>query len=169
LKTSPVEEEITANQFSYKPAQNHYVEPKEEEVTPEFTWVNEELANNEPNALTEQNSDNTEDFLKPEVVKFDLLGEDPEGDHRDLFGSAEERMRLTEERLARIASYTSKLKKPEGLNELEKVPAYKRKSIELDDVPHSSESDASRFGLFADNEGNTGLKSDNSFLHDNVD
>jgi cell division protein FtsZ len=61
------------------------------------------------------------------------------------------------------------LKKPEGLSELEKVPAFKRRSVELDDVPHSSESQVSRFGLFSDGDGSVDLRGDNSFLHDNVD
>lgn len=170
LKSTPVVEEITANQFSHTPVQSQSNSLEEKEaVPPQFTWDNMSPVHAEATLQNTQDTEKSDSFLKPDVVKFDLLDEEQEDNSRDLFGSAEERMRLTEERLARIASYTSKLKKPEGLNELEKVPAYKRKSIELDDVPHSSESDASRFGLFADNEGNTGLKNDNSFLHDNVD
>ena len=56
---------------------------------------------------------------------------------------------------------------------MENEPAYRRRQIRLDDVPHSSESNVSRFTLgdVQDEDGNnrTGLSDNNSFLHDNVD
>jgi cell division protein FtsZ len=77
------------------------------------------------------------------------------------------------ERMDRIQSYTSKLKSSEGISDLEKEPAYKRKKIELNDVPHSSEESMSKFTLSegTDNNGQTKieLRENNSFLHDNVD
>ncbi len=45
------------------------------------------------------------------------------------------------------------------------VPAYMRKKIDLEDVPHSSERNISRYNLNEDNE----LLGNNKFLHDNVD
>jgi cell division protein FtsZ len=54
------------------------------------------------------------------------------------------------------------------LQELENEPAYKRKQMSLPDLPHSSESQVSRFTLSVD-EGITEIKPNNSFLHDNVD
>ena len=44
-------------------------------------------------------------------------------------------------------------------------PAYKRKQVRLDETPHSSEKEISRFRLNDDNE----ILGDNKFLHDNVD
>jgi cell division protein FtsZ len=61
-----------------------------------------------------------------------------------------------------------KLKSSNGLQELENEPAYKRKQKPLEDVPHSSDSQVSRFTLSFD-DGNTEIRSNNSFLHDNVD
>jgi cell division protein FtsZ len=86
-----------------------------------------------------------------------------------IVGSKEEQARRTQERMTRIESFTQRLKKADGLSDAEKIPAYKRRKIDLDEVPHSSESSVSRFGLFADGNGNTDLRGDNSFLHDNVD
>jgi cell division protein FtsZ len=84
--------------------------------------------------------------------------------------SPEEQQRKAEERMARIRTYTSKLKKPDGISELEQQPAFMRRNIQLEDTPHSSESSASRFGLFTNEEdGKAGLRGNNSFLHDNVD
>jgi len=45
------------------------------------------------------------------------------------------------------------------------VPAYQRKNVNLQDVPHSSERQISRFNLSDDNE----ILGNNKFLHDNVD
>jgi cell division protein FtsZ len=45
------------------------------------------------------------------------------------------------------------------------MPAYLRKKIKLDDVPHSSEHEISRYNLNDDNQ----ILGNNKFLHDNVD
>jgi cell division protein FtsZ len=58
---------------------------------------------------------------------------------------------------------------PQGLRDLEKEPAYRRKLKRLEDVPHSSATNASRLSLFDDNSGKPEIKTNNSFLHDNVD
>ena len=46
---------------------------------------------------------------------------------------------------------------------------YLRKNISLADIPHSSESQVSRFTLSANEDKTVELKPNNSFLHDNVD
>ena len=80
---------------------------------------------------------------------------------------------IIDERLERIKKATQKLRSPLGLNEMENVPAYKRRNIELYDVNPSSESEVSKYTLWeseGDNgEKRTGLSDNNSFLHDNVD
>ena len=45
------------------------------------------------------------------------------------------------------------------------VPAYMRKKVDLEDVPHSSERNISRFNLNEESE----IMGNNKFLHDNVD
>jgi cell division protein FtsZ len=62
-----------------------------------------------------------------------------------------------------------KLRSKNGVQELENEPAYRRRAMPLEDVQHSSESQVSRFTLSTDENGETGLRSNNSFLHDNVD
>ena len=87
--------------------------------------------------------------------------------------SKEDTAELARMRLERIKQTGDKMNTQEGLNDLEKEPAYLRRNIKLDDVNHSSESTRSRFSLsdYKDEEGNdkTGLSGNNSFLHDNVD
>ncbi|MDB4161864.1 cell division protein FtsZ [Bacteroidia bacterium] len=60
-------------------------------------------------------------------------------------------------------------KKENGIEELENVPAYKRKGVNLKDVTHSSEMEISRTSLIEEEEQKPELRTNNSFLHDNVD
>ena len=53
------------------------------------------------------------------------------------------------------------------LDEIERVPAYKRAGVEFDEVPEGSK--VSRTTLSEDQNGDTQLRTNNSFLHDNVD
>ncbi len=55
------------------------------------------------------------------------------------------------------------------IDEIEKVPAYKRQGVNLEDVQHSSETNASRMSVSKDENDDIQLRSNNSFLHDNVD
>jgi len=66
-------------------------------------------------------------------------------------------------------SSTHKSVLEEEMDELEKVPAYKRMGVSLDEINHSSESELSRTSLVDEPEAKPTLRSNNSFLHDNVD
>ncbi len=80
----------------------------------------------------------------------------------------EDQLLKTKERILRLKELSMKLKSSNGLQELETEPAYKRRQKPLDDVPHSSQSQVSRFTLSFD-DGETEIRPNNSFLHDNVD
>ena len=54
---------------------------------------------------------------------------------------------------------------PETFKEKWDVPAYERKKIVLQQVPHSSERNISKYNLTDDNQ----ILGNNKFLHDNVD
>jgi cell division protein FtsZ len=82
--------------------------------------------------------------------------------------SMEEQLRKSKERILRLKDLSMKLRSTSGLQELENEPAYKRKQMQLKDVPHSSESQVSRFTL-SNEDGQTEIRPNNSFLHDNVD
>jgi len=83
--------------------------------------------------------------------------------------SDEDQLKKSHERIMRIKELGMKMKTPSGINDLEKEPAYKRRNVNLNDVPHSSENPISRFNLTDDENGRPKLNDDNSFLHDNVD
>lgn len=55
------------------------------------------------------------------------------------------------------------------IDEIEKEPAYKRQGVNLEDAQHSSETKASRMSVGTDENDDIQLRSNNSFLHDNVD
>ena len=78
-----------------------------------------------------------------------------------------------EDRVARMREMTMKLRQPNGLADMEREPAYKRKNITLVDPPHSSDSHVSRYTLTEDTDENgertVQLRKNNPFLHDNVD
>lgn len=81
--------------------------------------------------------------------------------------SSDELQRRNAERLERIRANNAKIKRAEGLKELEGEPAFERRNIRLNAANHSDDDRISRFGITKDNEG--GLRTNNSFLHDNVD
>lgn len=81
----------------------------------------------------------------------------------------EDRIRKIKQRIIEMRNLNLSLSTEKGLNDLEKEPAYMRKKYMLNDVPHSSESTVSRFSLSEDENKKPEIKSNNSFLHDNVD
>ncbi len=83
--------------------------------------------------------------------------------------SEEDLQQQIKEREERLKSLSIQLKTPEGLADLEKQPAYVRRKVYLNPVPPSNESQVSRFTLNDTGDKKTQIKSNNSFLHDNVD
>ena len=55
------------------------------------------------------------------------------------------------------------------IDEIEKEPAYKRQGVNLENTQHSSETNTSRLSVGTDDNDDVQLRSNNSFLHDNVD
>jgi len=73
------------------------------------------------------------------------------------------------EREDRLKNISMKLRTPSGLTALEDEPAYKRDNVDLEETPHSSESEVSKYILTEGEDNKTEIKLNNSFLHDNVD
>jgi cell division protein FtsZ len=55
------------------------------------------------------------------------------------------------------------------IDDIEKEPAYKRQGVNLNDVAHSSDVQSSRTTIGLDDNDEVQLRSNNSYLHDNVD
>jgi cell division protein FtsZ len=79
-------------------------------------------------------------------------------------------MARAKERLSRLKEMNFKtVVRPDSIAGLENEPAYKRRNVQLENLPHSSESGISRFTLTENEEKKTDIRPNNSFLHDNVD
>lgn len=151
-KTEPSENQKSF-EFTIRPA---FTEDKKQEEPPKVKRFNldDELGND-----TE-----AEELPSDEEIKSQSADAMPE---REL--DEEEQIKKSQDRIMKLKALSLKMKSPGGINDLEKEPAYKRRNIKLEDTPHSSESNVSRYTLSEDEEKKTTLKQNNSFLHDNVD
>ncbi|MDD3877403.1 MAG: cell division protein FtsZ [Bacteroidales bacterium] len=79
--------------------------------------------------------------------------------------------KLDENRQNLLKELSIRLKDANQIPHLEGEPAYKRKNVQFQDVPHSSESHVSKYTLSADDseDGKPKLKPNNSFLHEKPD
>lgn len=74
------------------------------------------------------------------------------------------------QRMMEMRTLSNNIRNPQTVDEMHHVPAYLRKSVPLDQLPHSSENNLSRTSLIEEKEEfKHELRQNNSFLHDNVD
>ena len=135
---------------------------EEKDVQPEFSWdigVSNSDAS-ESSSKIEEKEEIVRHMLEEEVI----MELDPEVKHT----TPEEQQKIAQERSFKIMEYTNKLKNAEGIADFENEPAYVRRNISLNQSIPSSEESVSRFGLSEEEDGKSGLRS-NNFLHDNVD
>ena len=156
--------------------ENTSEEEEESQVSLEFN-LNPNVSEKDP--LSEEPPSNEEPQIIRHTLDDDTSNEDTpvvnenEADDTSENNKAplptEEQIRKSHERINRLKALSLKMKTPSGISDLENEPAYKRREIDLDDVPHSSESNVSRYTLGEDDDNKTNLRENNSFLHDNVD
>ena len=111
------------------------------------------------------------EFSTPVQAVEPVFEEVPEQVDVDAFKtdeSMDEQLRKSKDRILRLKDLSMKLRTGNGLQEMENEPAYKRKQLQMTEVQHSSQSHVSRFTLSLE-EGQTEIRPNNSFLHDNVD
>jgi cell division protein FtsZ len=107
-------------------------------------------------------------LVKKQPSDFEKKKETPKQAGQAQADELDEKLRMaSEERKKKLARLS--MLKSTPVSEQEKVPAYKRKNIQLSEPHYSSDSQVSRYTLSEDGKKNTIIKSDNSFLHDNVD
>lgn len=152
-----------------------FVAHTEESSDIKYNLVNDEtLVENEAVEITDMTYKLTETDTVFEVKeeKQPVSEKQPEvvagADDHKTDESIEEQLRKSRERIMRLKDLSMKLRNG-NIQEMENIPAYKRKEIALQQTPASDESQVSRFSLLPDNEGNTEIRNNNSFLHDNVD
>lgn len=106
---------------------------------------------------------------EPVLIKKDEVNAEVSAMEAAKKAEQEEIQRRANERIQKLRDISLKLKSPQVLNEMENEPAYKRRNVNLENVPHSSESQVSRFTLTETEEKKIEIRPNNSFLHDNVD
>ena len=116
------------------------------------------------------------EVLEEEELVFETKIVEPEPQEKELENAPQDPMNTpiskllrdrTEERKRKMKDFNYKFRNSASkIDDIEKQPAYKRAGIELDDV--SSEVHLSRTSV-SDDDDEIELKSNNSFLHDNVD
>ncbi|MFD2873676.1 cell division protein FtsZ [Mucilaginibacter ximonensis] len=147
--------------YNFQEIEDQPANEREAEL-PEFTF---KLAEPETEAVI-----NFEAQIEEEPVA--TIAPEPEpavsADDNKTDESIEEQLRKSRERIMRLKDLSMKLRSG-NIQELENVPAYKRKEVSLQDTPASSESQVSRFSLLPDADGKIEIRDSNSFLHDNVD
>lgn len=110
---------------------------------------------------------------KPQVIenKVEEALEDEEASPMNL--TIAELKKRAEIRRSKMKDFNYKFstKYHQHIDDIESQPAYKRMGVDLDEVTPSSESDSntSRMSLGTDDNNDIQLRSNNSFLHDNVD
>jgi len=79
---------------------------------------------------------------------------------------AEGLSKRTEERKIKLKEYNYNFSKANNIHNMETEPAFKRAGISFDDIESVKNS---RISVSKDSNGETNLRTNNSFLHDNVD
>lgn len=145
-------------------------EPKEEDIfsvktkeTPKFSENEIQFREiKEPTLITKS----TEEKETKSDLTSEFRAENEEEKTRVVEPKEEEKKLSERARKLRELSYISKNSR--NIEEMENTPAYKRKNVHISHTITSKESEVARFSL-GDNDGQTELKTNNSFLHDNVD
>jgi cell division protein FtsZ len=160
----PLEAEIEELRFELK--------MDEEEVFPLDTHI--EFENEEDEIKMRVNNivatEIAENASINDEIKFNL-NMDVEEEEMVPISNEEQELRIEQhiQRIKELKNLNVTINSPGGIRDLEKEPAYKRRNKKLNEVPHSSESQLSRLTLFEDGANKTGIRTNNSFLHDNVD
>jgi cell division protein FtsZ len=146
---------------------------EQKESTDDIPFVVIDKTDNQENTTLSDNTNNEED---DNLERFELFSQSAENDEKK-----EEATQLNLEIIPDTVPENiniKKIKKPEvsynnsnDIDELENVPAFKRKNIKLEEMEEieNQEKEISRFSLSDDENGNIKINNENSFLHDNVD
>ena len=132
--------------------------------------------------LLKENSEDFEvDVLIEEGSNMELIKKDNKVENETIVSLKDEKLidplnspiadlqlQRSKERRLKMKEFNYKFNNSK-IDDIEKEPAYKRLGIDLEEVSHSSENNESRLTLNLDENDDIQLRTNNSFLHDNVD
>ncbi len=135
----------------------------------EFESIDQQIKNKVLDVMAQESMNDEMEGSISNDIHFDLNMELEE--EAPTMNAEEQELRIEQhiQRIKELKNLNVTINSPGGIRDLEKEPAYKRRNKKLNDVPHSSESQVSRLTLFEDAANKTGIRTNNSFLHDNVD
>jgi cell division protein FtsZ len=158
------EEKAPHDKAEEKPLKNE--EPPQEERTYTFTLFEKKASSKEDTADEGEDGlfaeDEDEFGVGKEISTDQIINEEGMMEYRKTKERLEQQARVRREKLK--TNKRSEMTKEE-FNEKWTLPAYLRRGVKMDNVPHSSEPFISRYNLNDDNN----LLGNNKFLHDNVD
>jgi len=174
-KTHPLNEEVVLKTNTTKPVENIDAPKVIHRITDPIDMGKKELEEKQTIFIKEESPKAEQESMeRPTLIikkkpleqasVTDTIEEEKTIERKPLEGRSQEKLSERARKL-RAMSYT-----PKGgnIDEMENVPAYKRKNVHISHTVVSKESEVARYSLM-DNDGTTELKSNNSFLHDNVD
>jgi cell division protein FtsZ len=122
----------------------------------------------EPMAETKVNTIPIEEELNFTVRQKAVADSNVNFEASPLEMSIEDTLRArAEERKRKLKDFNYKFNNPGRIDELEKEPAFKRQGLDVTSMPNQN--NQSRLSLGLDSNDDVQLRSNNSFLHDNVD
>ena len=161
----PVKKEDT---IRYSLEDYHELESKLRSAKPESSKTEKSTEVSEKEAATPEEKD---EALQFEVRRVEnRTGGESDGQPSPMEHSIEESMRMrVEERRAKFKAFNYHFKNhPYSVDEVSNEPAYKRQGVKIEETKYSEDSRAGRFTI-EDGDGGSDIKTNNSFLHDNVD
>lgn len=129
----------------------------------------ESSMNAQGNPATTETETDEEIVFEKKVIEKEFESEEPSEEIDPINSPISEILKeRAAERRRRMKDFNYKFNNAK-IDDIEKEPAYKRQGIDLTDTQHSSETDSSRTSVDLDENDEIQLRSNNSFLHDNVD
>jgi len=121
------------------------------------------------NSTKSKNSDEEEIVFEKKIVteteQSEVSSEEVDPMNNPISALLKER---ADERRRKMKDFNYKFNSSK-IEDIEKIPAYKRQGVDLEDAQHSSETSASRTTLGMDENDDLQLRNNNSFLHDRPD
>ncbi len=164
-----------------------------EKSTEEHAWTMPEItaSNTPPTLFNESAADKSEktaekNLQNPEPIEitsffrqepeFEIVNPAPKPEAKaPAYGNKNDDKQIVEQedqrldRINKLKNLSHKTLSPSNVEEMERVPAYMRRNVDLPESSQLNENNVSRYTLGTDGNNNGALRENNSFLHDNVD
>lgn len=109
-------------------------------------------------------------IIEPVFTRNEIVKEEDSNIQEEGLTPEQEMFRRSRERIMRLKELSYKMSSPNGIADLEKEPAYKRRNVRLENTPNSADPEISRYTLSMDEKDKQPeIRANNSFLHDRVD